>query len=94
MTEALLAKGWHPRHIAGLIRSKFERDYGWGERWVDYSPAMRADFYVRIFAGQSVSFKNSLREIIGANDSNPNGKWQRTATTSKPTLVTMENIRL
>ena len=51
LTHVLLARGWHPRHIAGLIRSKFERDYGWGEQWVGYDPSTRADFYTRIFAG-------------------------------------------
>jgi hypothetical protein len=51
VTRALLALGWHPRHIAGLIRSKFERDFGWGDQWTEYDPAMRADFYVRIFSG-------------------------------------------
>lgn len=50
VTEALITRGWHPRHIAGLVRSKFERDYSWGNQWNGYSPAMRADFYVRIFA--------------------------------------------
>jgi hypothetical protein len=30
VTETLIPRGWHPRHVAGLIRSKFERDYGWG----------------------------------------------------------------
>lgn len=47
----LLGRGWHPRDIAGLIRSKYERDYGWGEQWYIYNAGMRADFYVRIFAG-------------------------------------------
>lgn len=47
----LTGLGWHPRHVAGLVRSKFERDHGWGTRWEGYSPAMRADFYTRIFAG-------------------------------------------
>jgi hypothetical protein len=46
--------GWHPRHVAGLVRSKFEHDYGWGDRWRGYSPAMRADFYTRIFTGFGV----------------------------------------
>lgn len=48
---AMLALGWHPRHIAGLIRSKYERDYGWGAQWYTYDAAMRADFYTRVFAG-------------------------------------------
>jgi hypothetical protein len=46
-----LALGWHPRHIAGLIQSKFERDYAWGRGWEGYDPGTRAEFYTRIFAG-------------------------------------------
>jgi hypothetical protein len=46
-----LALGWHPRHIAGLIQSKFERDYAWGRAWEGYDPGTRAEFYTRIFAG-------------------------------------------
>jgi hypothetical protein len=52
-TRCLLGKGWHPRHIAGLFRSKFEDpSYGWMGCWDGYSPAFRADFYVRLFSGQ------------------------------------------
>ncbi len=51
VTRGLLALGWHPRHIAGLIRSKFEDPvFAWGVDWEDYEPATRADFYVRLFA--------------------------------------------
>ena len=51
VTRCLLAQGWHPRHIAGLIRSKFENPwYDWGVDWSDYEPATRADFYTRLFA--------------------------------------------
>ncbi len=63
VTTALLDRGWHPRHIAGLIRSKFERDHGWGQEWKDYSPALRADYYTRIFAGQRTSMTTAAREI-------------------------------
>ncbi len=52
VTRLLMALDWHPRHIAGLIRSKFERDHGWGDQWVNYSPAMRSEFYTRIFSSQ------------------------------------------
>lgn len=52
VTRTLLAEGWHPRHIAGLLRSKYERNHGWSEDWSKYDAAMRADFYVRLFAGQ------------------------------------------
>lgn len=51
LTNVLAGMGWHPKHIAGLIRSKFERDYGWGNFWMRYDAATRADFYVRTFAG-------------------------------------------
>lgn len=51
IVRILLAVGWHPRHIAGLIRSKYERDYGWGDKWFLYDASARADFYTRLFAG-------------------------------------------
>ena len=52
VTRCLCAQGWHPRHVAGLIRSKFENPiYGWGFHWEDYEPGTRADFYTRLFAG-------------------------------------------
>jgi hypothetical protein len=47
----LLEEGWHPRHIAGLIQSKYERDYGWLNQWYVYDAGMRADFHVRVLAG-------------------------------------------
>jgi hypothetical protein len=51
VVRVFLALGWHPRHIAGLLRSKYERDYGWGDQWRGYDPATRADFYARVFSG-------------------------------------------
>jgi hypothetical protein len=51
IVRTLLAMGWHPRHIGGLIRSKYERDYGWGYQWYLYDAATRADFYTRLFSG-------------------------------------------
>lgn len=51
VTRCLLDEGWHPRHIAGLIRSKFENPvFGWGVDWADYEAGTRADFYTRLFA--------------------------------------------
>ena len=29
LVRVMLALGWHPRHIAGLICSKYDRDFGW-----------------------------------------------------------------
>ncbi len=51
VAQVLLATGWHPRHIAGLVRSKFERDFGWGPEWYVYDASTRAEFYVRLFTG-------------------------------------------
>ena len=50
LVRVLLALGWHPRHIAGLICSKYQRDFGWTQ-FIDVDPATRADFYVRVFSG-------------------------------------------
>jgi hypothetical protein len=50
----LWREGWHPRSVAGLLRSKFERDFGWGEYWYRYDAAARADFYVRVLCGAAV----------------------------------------
>jgi hypothetical protein len=51
VVRLLLGEGWHPRHIAGLIQSKYERDHGWGDYWFRYDATSRAEFYTRVFAG-------------------------------------------
>jgi hypothetical protein len=51
IVAGLLARGWHPRHIAGLIRSKYERDYRWLNLWYIYDAGTRADFHTRVLAG-------------------------------------------
>jgi len=96
VTEALLANGWHPRHIAGMIRSKFERDYGWGKQWQDYSPAMRADFYARIFAGHKVGVRESADEIIAtAPRGIPPGRNRATpALPPSESIVLQQELRL
>ena len=50
LVRVMLALGWHPRHIAGLICSKYRRDFGWTQ-FINVDPATRADFYTRVFAG-------------------------------------------
>lgn len=65
VTRALLAQGWHPRHIAGLIRSKFEDPaHNWGVDWADYEAGTRADFYVRLFAGL---WETGVDELVDFN---------------------------
>lgn len=51
LVRVLLAEGWHPRHIAGLIRSRYERPYGWLTDFHFHDPTVRAEVYTRIFAG-------------------------------------------
>jgi hypothetical protein len=51
VTRALMSTGWHPRHIAGLVHSRYARDYGWGDRWTRMDAQTRAEFDVRVFAG-------------------------------------------
>jgi hypothetical protein len=64
LTRSLLAEGWHPRHIAGLVRSKFENPaFNWGVNWDEYVPAIRADFYTRLFAGMLATGLDSLVDL-------------------------------
>lgn len=64
VTRVMLAQGWHPRHIAGLIRSKFENPaYAWGIDWSDYDTATRADFYTRLFAGLHLTGLDRLVDL-------------------------------
>lgn len=46
-----------------MIRSKFERDFGWGNRWKSYDSAARADFYTRLFAGLFVTGLDGLADF-------------------------------
>jgi len=65
LTRVLLAKGWHPRHIAGLIRSKFENPaFNWGVDWSNYEAGTRADFYVRLFCGL---WETGVDELVDFN---------------------------
>jgi hypothetical protein len=51
VTRDLMSRGWHPRHIAGLVHSRYVRDHGWGGRWRRIDAQTRAEFDVRVFAG-------------------------------------------
>ena len=59
LVRVMLALGWHPRHIAGLIHSKYARPFGWTQ-FKGYDPAARADFYTRIFAGLFATGRDDL----------------------------------
>ncbi len=51
---ALWGIGWHPRSVAALVRSRYEKSFGWGNLWQRYDPAARAEYYVRLFCGAVV----------------------------------------
>jgi hypothetical protein len=51
VTRYLMSRGWHPRHIAGLVHSRYAKDFGWGDRWTRMDAQSRAEFDVRVFAG-------------------------------------------
>jgi hypothetical protein len=51
LTRGLIAEGWPPRHIAGLVHSRYAQDHGWGARWSRMDRQTRAEFDVRVFAG-------------------------------------------
>jgi hypothetical protein len=42
---------WHPKHVAGLIRSKYERDYGWQVNFFKYDACTWANVWTRFYAG-------------------------------------------
>jgi hypothetical protein len=62
----LWALGWHPRSIAGLVRSKYERDFRWGGLWDRYDSAARAEFYVRVFCGAAAAGLESCGDFTCA----------------------------
>lgn len=51
MVRYFCLSGWHPKHVGGLIRSKYERDYGWSEDWAHFDACTRANFWARLYAG-------------------------------------------
>ncbi|MFH1038885.1 MAG: hypothetical protein V1789_09500 [PVC group bacterium] len=52
LTRCLLAQGWHPQHIAGLITSRWVDGPNWPQdQWEHFDANSRATFYARTFAG-------------------------------------------
>jgi hypothetical protein len=53
VVRCLLGLGIGPRQIGHMIAQIFsDGQYDWQDQWDIYSPAMRAHFYTRLFAGQ------------------------------------------
>jgi hypothetical protein len=62
LVRVMLALGWHARHIAGLICSKYQRDFDWTQ-FVNVDPATRADFYTRVFSGLFAAGTDDLVDL-------------------------------
>jgi hypothetical protein len=77
IVRVFMALRWHPRHIAGLIRSKYEKDFGWGDKWILYDAITRADFYTRVFSNQILSGIDTFtdfhlfHEVVNRNEKAP-----------------------
>jgi len=63
VARVLASKGSHPRSVASLVRSKFERDHGWGVGWLNCDAATWADFYLRAFSGLVHAGLDDLRDF-------------------------------
>jgi hypothetical protein len=63
LVRVLLAQGWHPGHIAGLIASKYGRDYGWVPILHFQEGGVRAEFYTRLFAGLVALSRDGLLDF-------------------------------
>jgi hypothetical protein len=60
LTRALLARGWAAWDIAALVRSAYEAEHQWGDRWSRMDPRTRAEFDVRVFAGLIANGRDRL----------------------------------
>jgi hypothetical protein len=63
LTRMLLVGGWQPARIAALVRSCYEADHGWGDRWQRLHAPTRAAFDVRVFAGMVETGLDTLTDF-------------------------------
>jgi len=63
LCRVLFANGWHPKHIAGLIRSYYETMDGWNTDWEKYHAATRANFWARIYCGMIATGTDTLSDF-------------------------------
>ena len=63
VVRVMLSMGWHPQHIAGLVRSRLERNPSTEGRWSLGCAGAYAEFYVRAFTGMCVVGGDSLGDF-------------------------------
>jgi len=73
VTRALLALGWPPRHIAGLLWERYSAGFGWLRDLHFHDPWIRADFYCRLFYSL---FADRLDDLVDFNCRSTQEKWE------------------
>jgi hypothetical protein len=61
--RVLMSRGWHPKHIAGLIYSHYTRNLDWGIDWTKYHAETRANFWARIYCGLIATGRDTLDDL-------------------------------
>lgn len=62
LTEELMSKGWHPKHIGGMLAGRYEAEgKGWDKKyWSKYNPRTRANFWARTYAALALREKGEV----------------------------------
>ena len=75
VTRVLMAIGWHPKHIAGLIHSKYARDYRWEVNFLRYDPSRWASVWVRMYAGMITTGVDGLMDLNCVSQQDKGEAW-------------------
>jgi hypothetical protein len=70
-----MAIGWHPKHIAGMIYSKYMRDYGWEVNFRCYNANRWANVWVRIYAGMILGNIDGLLDFNCTSQQEKGEAW-------------------
>ncbi len=63
LCRVLFSAGWHPKHIAGLIRSYYETRQEWNTDWRKYHAETRANFWSRVYCGLIATGTDTLDDF-------------------------------
>lgn len=76
IVRALMALGWHPKHIAGLVLSKYRRDFSWEVDFRRYDADRWANGWVRVYAGMLISGIDRLRDLNCVSQKEKGYAWK------------------
>jgi len=78
IVRAMTGKGWwHPKHIAGLFRSKYERDHKWEVNFYKYDANTWATVWTRIYAGMLIDGTDELVDFNCISHQEKGMGWDR-----------------